>query len=75
MQSKGYTHIIWDWNGTLLDDVDWCVRSVNKMLEKRKKSRLKALCDYHNVFCFPIIEYYKNVGFDLDYESFEELAE
>ena len=30
-----YTHIIWDWNGTLLDDVGASLASVNDMLEAR----------------------------------------
>ena len=28
-------HIIWDWNGTLLDDSWLCVESINKSLKKR----------------------------------------
>ncbi len=29
-------HIIWDWNGTLLDDVKACVDAINNMLDKKK---------------------------------------
>ena len=29
---KKYDHIIWDWNGTLVDDVDLCVTILNKIL-------------------------------------------
>ena len=31
-----YKHIIWDWNGTLLDDRWLCVEGINKGLIKRK---------------------------------------
>ena len=32
---KKYTHIIWDWNGTIIDDAKLCVRIVNDILEDR----------------------------------------
>lgn len=70
-----YSHVIWDWNGTLFNDVDWCIQTVNQLLEARKLNTLKSLSEYHNVFCFPIIDYYKKIGFDLEAESFEDMAE
>ena len=30
-----YKHIIWDWNGTLLDDRWLCVEGINQALVKR----------------------------------------
>lgn len=32
-----YTHIIWDWNGTLLNDISSSLQSVNDMLAMRGK--------------------------------------
>ena len=69
-----YTHIIWDWNGTLLDDVAWCMTSINTMLKKRGLPTLDSVEAYHRVFGFPVIDYYRRVGFDFDKESFEKLA-
>lgn len=69
-----YSHIIWDWNGTLFNDVGWCVDVINLMLQKRNLKTLESINAYHNVFCFPIIDYYRNVGFDFKTESFEVLA-
>jgi len=69
-----YSHIIWDWNGTLFNDVAWSIEVFNTMLKKRGIRTLKNVSDYHNVFCFPVIQYYKNVGLDLDSEMFEDLA-
>jgi len=69
-----FSHIIWDWNGTLLDDINWCIIVINKMLSKRNIKKLDCVSDYHNVFCFPIIDYYKNIGFNFEKESFEKLA-
>ena len=69
-----YTHIIWDWNGTLLDDVAWCMTSINVMLKKRGLPVLDSVEAYHRVFGFPVIDYYRRVGFDFEKESFEKLA-
>jgi len=71
---KRYTHVLWDWNGTLLDDVDACVKSVNIMLEDR---RLPTLTKdrYREVFSFPVRDYYMEIGFDFKREAFEDLAE
>ena len=69
-----FSHIIWDWNGTLLDDVAWCIACVNAMLEKRGLPVLDSVGAYHGVFGFPVIDYYRRVGFDFDKEPFEKLA-
>ena len=69
-----YTHMIWDWNGTLFNDVEWCLSILNTMLSKRGIKTVRDVREYRCVFQFPIIEYYKNVGFDLYAEPFEELA-
>jgi len=73
MKNK-YSHIIWDWNGTLFNDVNWCIEVMNKMLVKREIPPISNIQDYHAAFCFPIIEYYSNVGFDFSIEPFEDLA-
>jgi len=71
---KKYSHVIWDWNGTLFDDVAQCIRTINKMLSDRNMKILNGVSDYHNVFCFPVINYYEKVGFDFEKEPFEDLA-
>jgi len=65
-----YKHIIWDWNGTLLNDRWLCVEAINKALAKRK---LETITEdiYQDVFCFPVIDYYKRVGFNFENEPFE----
>ena len=74
MSSEKYSYVFWDWNGTLLNDLDWGIYSINKMLERRNLKVLNGVEEYHKVFCFPIIQYYLNVGLDLEREVFEELA-
>lgn len=67
------TTIIWDWNGTLLDDAEICREAINKMLKVRNLSEL-SLTKYRTVFTFPVIEYYKEVGFNFDVEKWEPVA-
>lgn len=70
---KGLKTIFWDWNGTLLNDVEECREIINISLNKRS---LKPLTreDYLEKFEFPVINYYKNIGFDLSVESFEKVG-
>ncbi|GMT45137.1 MAG: phosphatase [bacterium] len=62
--------IIWDWNGTLLNDVQMCVNCINVLLEKRNLTRL-SLETYRSVFSFPVRDYYEQIGFDFVREDFE----
>lgn len=62
--------IIWDWNGTLLDDTLLCVKTINFMLEKRNLRQL-SVANYKAVFSFPVKDYYQKIGFNFDAEPFE----
>ncbi len=68
-----YSHIIWDWNGTLLDDVDACVNSVNGMMSRRGLAQIDV-SRYREIFCFPVSEYYVELGFDMDSECWDSMA-
>ncbi len=65
-----YKHIIWDWNGTIINDVDLSVQLINKLLEQRSMKPL-SLEDYKNVFTIPVKNYYAMLGFDFTIEPFE----
>ena len=65
-----YQHIIWDWNGTLLNDGWLFVDVMNSILLKRKMKTI-TLEKYRQIFGFPVKEYYINLGFDLENEPFE----
>lgn len=69
-----YNHIIWDWNGTLLNDVELGVKIANTMLENHTHHQL-SVADYQAAFGFPITTYYTKIGIDLEKESFEELTD
>lgn len=66
--------IIWDWNGTLFNDVDLCVESINYLLSLQHLPQLSNKEAYQKVFRFPIIEYYQALGFDFTKYSFDDLA-
>lgn len=62
--------IIWDWNGTLFDDVGICIESINLMLKDRGLEQLSK-DRYLEVFDFPVREYYQKIGFNFEDEPFE----
>ncbi|MGD0785023.1 MAG: HAD hydrolase-like protein [Sedimentisphaerales bacterium] len=68
-----YKHIIWDWNGTLLDDAWLCVQILNQMLSGRGM-KTTTLAQYQIDFDFPVISYYVKLGFDFKKESFDDIA-
>lgn len=69
-----YRHVIWDWNGTLVDDIDCVVGAMGALLERRSLPPLTHE-RYRDVFDFPVRVYYEAVGLDLAGESFDALAE
>jgi len=58
-----YKHVIWDWNGTLLDDAWLCVDILNGLLSRRGKAPV-TLSGYAEMFRFPVEDYYRGIGFD-----------
>jgi len=62
--------IIWDWNGTLLNDIECCVLTINELLERRNLPTL-SVDEYREVFSFPVKNYYQKIGFDFKIEPFE----
>ncbi len=70
MVPKNFRHIIWDWNGTLLDDKWLCIESINVLLDRRGIKQLD-LDKYHEIFDFPVKNYYERAGFDFIKEPFE----
>ncbi len=69
-----YNRIIWDFNGTLIDDVQTGIVTVNTLLAERGLPIVGGVEHYRSVFRFPIKEYYRSLGFDFERESYEELA-
>lgn len=68
-----YKHFIFDFNGTLLDDCWLTLEIFNQMLEKRTLPKVD-LENYKSFFEFPVINYYKKVGFDFSKENFDDVS-
>ena len=73
MQPNGM--IFWDWNGTLMDDVDFTHSCLNWMLETHGYPQRYDLAAYREIFGFPIEEYYIRAGFNFAKHPYAELAE
>lgn len=69
MPSSRYKHIIWDWNGTLLDDAWLCVDIMNGILRRRGMAEI-SVDTYRTHFDFPVRRYYEFLGFGAD-DTFE----
>jgi len=65
-----YKHIIWDWNGTLLNDTSLCTQILNESLRRRDIPEI-TVQQYKQKFLFPIKTFYESIGFDFDKEPFE----
>ena len=66
--------IFWDFNGTILDDLDLCYNILNEMLVNHGKKTVTKE-EYLKIFTFPIKTYYEKAGFDFEKTSFESLAD
>lgn len=66
-------NIFFDFNGTILDDLELTYELLLESLEKYNLPFV-SLEQYRNLFCFPVKKYYENVGFDFNKINFNELA-
>jgi len=71
--SKNYNHIIWDWNGTLFNDVELCANVMNLLLTKESLPNI-SIQKYKEIFTFPVVDYYKIAGHTFEKNSFEVLG-
>lgn len=65
-------YILWDWNGTLLDDVKIALDTNNEVFPRFGLKPLGTLEDYVKIFDFPIRDYYKKAG--VPDEMFDDVA-
>ena len=67
------THILWDWNGTLLDDTQAALDTLNIMLARRGGTPI-TMEFYRDHFAFPVKPFYKSIGVCLENEDWDALA-
>lgn len=70
---KSYTHVFWDWNGTIIDDLKINFSVINTLLSDRKRNTI-SLSQYRQAFTFPIKEFYGRVGLPINNEEYEKLV-
>ncbi|HHU43067.1 MAG: HAD family hydrolase [Bacillota bacterium] len=68
-----YDHILWDWNGTLFDDIEENIKAINISLKKKNLSPLTKE-KYLQLFSFPIENFYKKIGFEFEDNEYQILA-
>jgi phosphoglycolate phosphatase len=71
--SLNYNHIIWDWNGTLFNDVELCANVMNVLLQQELLPGI-SIQKYKEIFTFPVVDYYKIAGHTFEKNSFEALG-
>lgn len=54
--------VLWDWNGTLLDDAAYAMGVRNRVFPRFGLPALGSLAEYHAQFTFPVREYYLRAG-------------
>lgn len=67
-------NIIYDFNGTIVDDVECCLMCINELIKEYLNRDILTLKEYKNVFRFPVKEYYELVGFDFNILNWEEVG-
>lgn len=69
-----YDLIAWDFNGTVVDDADVGMGATNILLARRGLPVIPSREVYYRLFGFPIVDYYKRLGFDFSKESYDDIA-
>ena len=68
-----YDHVIWDFNGTVLSDMQAGIVAVNEMLAARGLPVLADVASYRRAFRFPVEQYYRDLGFDFEKEDYKSV--
>lgn len=66
--------IIWDYNGTIIDDTEISVIAENRMLKERGLKYGYSVEDYRAMFSLPMEDYYRKLGYTFKNESFHDVA-
>ena len=64
--------VLWDWNGTLLDDLTYAIGVRNRTFPAFGLPRIESVSEYRRQFTFPVRRYYERAG--VTEETFEAVA-
>ena len=67
------TYVVWDWNGTLLDDTQAALDTLNAMLARRGGKSI-TMDFYRDNFAFPVKPFYESIGVRVGNEDWDALA-
>lgn len=75
MYNERMKYVVFDFNGTVLDDIKVCLKAENHTIEHFGLDREPLTMDeYLHIFTFPVKSYYEQVGFDWEKNSYEEVG-
>ncbi len=69
-----YDTVIWDWNGTLINDADIGYYAEAELF-RRYGLKVQTHEERLKNFCMPIEKYYRNMGFDFSKVSYDQISE
>ena len=73
MPARRPTYVLWDWNGSLLDDTHAALDTLNIML-KRRGAKPIALDFFRDHFAFPCRPFYDMIGMHVEDDEWDALA-
>ena len=65
--------IVWDWNGTLINDTSLCVDILNKILFLHDQPSI-SIEYYRNNFSFPVSAFYKRISLPSSGKKFDDVS-
>ena len=68
-----YSHIIWDWNGTVVNDAHLCVKIVNCLLREYSKPEI-SINFYLDNFGFPVKDFYLLLDLPIDQINYFKIS-
>jgi len=66
-------YVLWDWNGTLLDDTQAALDTLNVMLARRGAPAV-GMTFYRDRFAFPVRPFYEQIGMEIRDDEWDALA-
>lgn len=67
-------HIVWDWNGTILNDAIASCKAVDDMFKKRNLGSV-SIDLYRDKIVYPVINVYIDAGIDFSKETYQEICD
>jgi len=67
-------HIVWDWNGTLLNDAEASCKAAADLFEKRNLGTF-SIDVYRDKIVYPVINVYIEAGMDFSKETYQDVCD